>query len=504
MNDPGTEATVRADTRHRVLKAFVNQSRSGEPQPGPRTRLLVLGVVAALLLLTGGAVGGRLTPSSPGGWSDGDVVVGRSSAARLVSMDGVLHPLLNTSSGRLLRPASSSSSVAIVEDAVIAGARRGAPLGIPGAPDVLPVPTALIQTGWLACLDGTRVRTRITATTTGSASRASSAVPSPDERAVVVSVDGHPDTIYLVVGDHRYPIPATSFPAVKQYLDQTSSPRTAASGWVDLFPAGTALAFGSFRFVAPATVGQPTGAGLSVPGTVPRIGQLVTNTDRSDSPFVIVADGTVPLTTFAAAVYRGTAPPDLGTPLAVTDADLARLPPSSSESFVPLDWPTAPPPAGPDTSGSTSATSSTSAAAAGAQVPCAELATAAGRSPSTRLRFTPAPSTSDASPSTPAAPAAPASSSVDSGDGPAPVVGPDSGAVITVVTGPDERAKVYLVDPSGRAFPVGDPAADTLARLGYASVVPPVVPAGWIALCPPGPELSAAAAQLPGKGSTSS
>lgn len=497
MSDPRGEAAVHQDTRRRVLAVFATQGRSIEAPAGRRTRHLTVGVVAAVLLLVGGAVSARLNPSSSsGGWSDGDIVIGRSSAGRLVSVAGVLHPLLNTASGRLLFPPSSRSRVVVVDDSAIAVARRGPALGIRGAPDVLPAPSALVQTGWLACLDGSRISTHITAAG-GSAPAAMSAA----ERAAVVAVSGHPDELYLVSSDHRYRIPAASFPAVKQYLDQTRSPRPAPSGWVELFPLGTGLTFGSFRFGPMAAVGQPLPDALRPLSTVAMVGQLVTNADRADAPLVVVADGTVPLTAFAAAVYRATAPSDLGTPVVLTDADLARLPPSPTVGFTPADWPESLPPSGP-----------------GVGAVCAELAAAEGRSPTTHLRFEPVPFSPD-SPDPPDAPDAPdapspgpptsagppsataagvAPRSLESGSTrTAPALAPGSGAVVTVLTGPRDDPTVYLVDPSGSAFPVGDPAADTLARLGYSGVVAPVVPAAWVALCPAGPELDAAATQLP-------
>lgn len=502
MSDPRARSAVRADTRRRVLEAFVTQGRSDEAPAGARTRPLTVGMALVVLLLVGGVVSSRLSPSSPGVWSDGDVIVSRSSAARLVSVAGVLHPLLNAASGRLLRPATSPGHVVVVDDTAIAGARRGAPLGIPGAPDVLPTPAALVQTGWLSCLDGTGVRTRIaSASTSGTVSAPPpSGTPTTDlsrERAVVVAVTGPAGGIYLVAADHHYRIPTASYPAVKQYLDQTRSPEPAPAGWVDLFSPGTDLAFASFRFAAAAvvgqevgqaTVGRPTSNALALRGTVPMIGQLVTNTDRADASFVIVADGTVPLTAFATAVYRATAPAELATPLAVTDTDLARLPPSAVTSFTPPDWPAILPLATPLTAsssaaGSASAVATTTASTSPVSTPCAELDAPGGRSPTTHLRFTTA-----------------------GGTAPAPVVQPGGGAVVTVVTGVtgSDARTTYLVDPSGRAFPLGMAAADTLARLGYADVVAPTVPAAWIALCPPGPELSAAAAQPPTVDSTSS
>ena len=55
----------------------------------------------------------------------------------------------------------------------------------------------------------------------------------------------------------------------------------------------------------------------------------------------MVANGTIPLTPFAAAVYQAVAPDGLGKPVTVSNDDLARIQPSDTEDFVPEDWPTA-------------------------------------------------------------------------------------------------------------------------------------------------------------------
>lgn len=500
MSELHEDAEVRADTRRRIVVAFVTRSGSDEVSVGSRSRLLAAGVVAAVLLLVGGAVRGRSTTSHDA-WSDGAVVVGRASAERFVSVHGVLHPLLNAASGRLLSPPGSGARVALVDDATIASVRRGEPIGISGAPDVLPASSSLVPTGWVACLEGDRVRTRISSTLPSTRIAATPAVvpssgasPTDGPEVVVVAVDGRRGDVEVVTGDHRYRIPAASYPAVTQYLGQTRSPMRAPPEWISLFPAGTDLAFDSFRFGASSPPGQPVSVPLRVSDTMMRVGQLLTMSDRVRSgdgeSFLLVADGTVPLTPFAAAVYRATAPADLGVPLAVTDADLARLPPSPVAGLVPADWPAARPPLAPSVG-----------SGAAPPVPCAELDAGSGRSPVTHLRLAPA-SAGQVSTPTPVPTQSPVTTLARAAPAPAapapltPELDPDGGAVVVVTTGPEEDMTVYLVDPAGRAFPVGDPFSEVLGRLGYPGVVPSRIPAAWVALCPAGPLLSVAAAQL--------
>ncbi len=66
-----------------------------------------------------------------------------------------------------------------------------------------------------------------------------------------------------------------------------------------------------------------------------KIGQLVVNKDQGNAMSVMVDNGTIPLTPFAAAVYQGTAPGTLGRPRTVSNADLAQIQPSDTKSFSP-------------------------------------------------------------------------------------------------------------------------------------------------------------------------
>ncbi|MEO7060362.1 MAG: type VII secretion protein EccB [Lapillicoccus sp.] len=488
------------------MAAFTTRGGADEGAGGARARSLAVGLVGAVLMLAGGVVSG-LTASSRTTWSDGDIVVARSSAERFVSVGGMLRPLLNTASGRLLPAPESGDHVALIDEAILARAPRGEPIGIPGAPDVLPASTSLVPTGWLACLDGASVRTRISSTAPPTATSATAPpAAAPDEVAVTVAVDGRAGAVQLVTGDHRYPIPAASSPAVTQYLGQTQPPRRASSAWVELFPAGTALAFDSFGFPPSSAPGRPTPAAVDTDDPMTTIGQLVTNLDHAaegEQSFVVVADGTVSLTSFAASVYRATAPADLGRAVAVTDADLARLPPSSVAGFFPPDWPAERPRAG-SWAGSGVATSGVSGGPPVERAVCAVLDAGRGRPPVTRLRLiSPPPSTatgsgttrtSAAPPSRPTATPIVATAS-NAPAVPAPEVDGDGGAVVEVGTGPDDATTVYLVDGAGRAYPIVDSPSDTLARLGYRGVVPSRLTAAWIALCPPGPVLGVAAAQ---------
>ncbi|MEC4020223.1 type VII secretion protein EccB [Streptomyces sp. H27-D2] len=107
---------------------------------------LVIGVLIALIV----AVYGFVVPGGADAWkTNGTLVVEEKTGARYLSLKGVLHPVLNETSAKLLagdRMASESVAAASIEDAP-----RGSTLGIVGAPDALPGTGALSRDAWSAC-----------------------------------------------------------------------------------------------------------------------------------------------------------------------------------------------------------------------------------------------------------------------------------------------------------------------------------------------------------------
>ena len=230
--------------------------------------------------------------------------------------------------------------------------------------------------------------------------------------------------------------------------------------WVDLFNPGTDLTFDSFAFRNRGQVGQPLTGQYTLGNKLAKVGQLVVNKDQNDAMSVMVANGTIPLTPFAAAVYQAVAPDGLGKPVTVSNDDLARIQPSDTKNFVPEDWPTTIPSRATGT-------------------PCAVLETVDGKPAVTHLA-----TTSADSPFVKPANKQPV------------YVQPGRGALVrassTGTSGP-----VAVVDQSGQAFTITDPSAETLARLGYKDLTPRYVPPSWVSLLPAGPALSEAAVGAP-------
>jgi type VII secretion protein EccB len=135
----------------RVVAALV--VREPDPAQAPGRRLAgasLAGALVAVLSLAAVAVFGVIAPGGGDRWrSPGTVVVERESGARYVYLDGALHPVLNYASARLL--AGAGAHTATVRASSLTGVARGAPLGIPGAPDSLPTKDRLLTGGWSVC-----------------------------------------------------------------------------------------------------------------------------------------------------------------------------------------------------------------------------------------------------------------------------------------------------------------------------------------------------------------
>ncbi len=140
--------------RRRMVAGFLQPEPGGgseEKAPKP-FRTLLPGIVIGALILTGFGVYGLVRPGVPPGWKNkGSLIVGRDSASRYVYIDGKLHPVLNIASGRLLLD-PGKFKVNLVPEKVINKEVRGAPLGIPTAPDRLPTAKEVTKTkSWTVC-----------------------------------------------------------------------------------------------------------------------------------------------------------------------------------------------------------------------------------------------------------------------------------------------------------------------------------------------------------------
>lgn len=137
----------------RVVHALVRgDADPAQPPSGTGASGAVLaGLLIAAILLGAAAGYGAVTGTARIDWRDSSVViVERESGARYVYREGALHPVYNYSSALLIVAAPAPRTV-LVSRAALRDTRRGAPLGIPGAPDSLPAAADLLSTQWTVC-----------------------------------------------------------------------------------------------------------------------------------------------------------------------------------------------------------------------------------------------------------------------------------------------------------------------------------------------------------------
>ena len=262
-------------SRRRLLTAFVSGAPGGkELEPARPLRAVVIAIVLTAAVLLAGAFYGLIQPGLPQGWQNGRMLIAKDTGARYVSVKGVLHPVINTASARLLIP-SSSFAVITTDSHALSGIAVASPVGIVGAPDALPAPDALVNTGWTACVtdDGgiaTTIATRPAATATS--------------RAVVVENGGER---WVVADGLRYRVDDENADAVLRAAGIDSlAPVRVSSDWLNLFSPGAAL--------EPLVI---TDAGTPVPGGELDDGPLLvgevvhTSGSPAEQRFVVQPDG---------------------------------------------------------------------------------------------------------------------------------------------------------------------------------------------------------------------
>ncbi|MFD8059189.1 type VII secretion protein EccB [Streptomyces cyaneofuscatus] len=454
---------------------------------GRTTRGVVFGILVTVLIGAGTTVYGLLRPGGNETWRKGEnLVVNRETGARYLwtGTDGVLHPVRNYTSARLIGGAQLKAvdvSTASLRDVPV-----GSPAGIPGAPDTLPGPAQLDPGAWHMCVtgpDGALPSTSggITGVGVDQAGATTLVAGAPLETQDVgadrgVLVRGPDRTEYLVWRGSRLPLdrPSDARNALG-YGSERAMPVSAA--FLDALAPGPAL--------KPPEV---TGRGEKGPvlgGEESRVGQLfeVSVPGGGSTYHLLRKDGLVPLSRLEAALV-------LGDPATQKDAYEGRSPEARA--------------VGADALRTHRAKETAAAGSAGAELPrtppiphsaprgtalCAQVD---GGSGGARIRSVLVPLTE----LTPVAfsqgaaqPVAEACARTDS-----TVVRPGRGALVRALhaSGAAHAGTTYLVAENGVKYRV--PAKESLGALGYGEGDIGSVPAPLLAALPTGADLDPAAA----------
>ncbi|MER5554098.1 type VII secretion protein EccB [Streptomyces sp. NPDC002793] len=276
---------------------------------GRTTRGVVFGVLVTVLIGAGATVYGLLRPGGNDGWRDArNLVVNRETGARYLwtGTDGVLHPVRNYASARLI--GGSDLPTVDVATASLQDIPVGSPAGIPGAPDALPGPGRLDGGAWHMCVTGPE----------GAVASTSGAVTGTgvEEPGATTLVAGAPldsrgvgaDRGILVSGPDRTEY--VVWRGSRLALDKDSDARNAL-GYGSEKPMPVSAAF--LDALAPGPALKPPevqGRGEEGPvlgGEASRIGQLfkVSVVGGGSTYHLLREDGLVPLTRLGAALVLG-------------------------------------------------------------------------------------------------------------------------------------------------------------------------------------------------------
>lgn len=308
--------------RRRLVTAFLSGAPGGrEVEPVRHGRTIIGGAVLATLIVAGAAVMGFLKPAAGDDWKSDSLIITKSGG-RFINQDGSVYQVANTVSARLILNLEGEMVTTQVPDDLFVkeGVQVGPPIGITGAPDLLPAPDALIQTGWVSCTN-TEGGTKVSVATTAPATAASGA------GLVVTSRDD--GSRWLVVGERRYKLPRddAALATIRTLGLDGQRETTVGREWLNLIPQGTALA--DLAVPGSGTRSTAGAGGLDLIGTPVRF---------QDSRYILTDDGLLSVSPFAYAVYRASAAGAAFQEVELTADTLAQIA-TSRASIVPSDWP---------------------------------------------------------------------------------------------------------------------------------------------------------------------
>src|SRR4051812_7119606 len=270
----------------RLTSALVLGEPASAEIPGRRALTgLVVGVLLSVLTAVGIGVFGFIVPGGNTAWQKpGVIIVEEETGTRFVFADGALHPVLNQASALLAR--GGQAPVELVSSASLADLPKGAPIGIAGAPQVVPRQADLVHGPWLVCVRAPAGRTARAEGTNPwlDFDPGVRAEPLPADRALpVVAPNGKQ---YLVTTGVKYPV---GDPSVMVALGMAGTTTVAAPDtWLSAVPTGPKLA-------APAIPGAGS-PGPQVGGQTYEVGRLfqLVAANGDVQPFVLRADGLAP------------------------------------------------------------------------------------------------------------------------------------------------------------------------------------------------------------------
>ena len=224
--------------RNRLITAFTSGTPGGREvdTPSPVRPLIVGAVVAIIVCVIGIAL--RSFAAKPD-LTDANykLVDVKDTGARYLSVNGVLHPISNVTTAKLLA-GDSGLTIVSASASSLKDTPRGAQIGLPGVPDDVPASADLAST-WLSCDLPTSYHTWI------AQDLPADNFPLQPATAALVQAVGSEDKYFIDAKTHKkYLIDASVSRLgdwVLSFQNRTAYPIIVEPEWLDLFPSGTRL-----------------------------------------------------------------------------------------------------------------------------------------------------------------------------------------------------------------------------------------------------------------------
>lgn len=290
-----------------------------------QVRATAVGVVLGILALAGFALFGVFKQSDKLG--DSAIVATKDSGSLYVRLDGVLHPVLNLASARLIiGQAVVPSSVSA---AALAGAPRGALLGIPGGPALLPDATDRPADVWTVC-DTLTEEGELSSTTVIGGTPTSATAPLRNGGALLVK-DSAGKSYLLFDGKRAVVDPSNNRVSRALGLDGAEARPMSAAVLNAIPQVGQVQAP-----VVPGRGARPTFANAAALPPQATVGSLLQERGTSDSRYyVVLTDGVQKVSPVVAALLQYA---DSGDPIAVSSSTMGG-PPEAKATLSVDDFP---------------------------------------------------------------------------------------------------------------------------------------------------------------------
>jgi type VII secretion protein EccB len=275
---------------------------------------LQFGALLAVLLSAVFAVLGLIDPGENTAWrKPGSIVVEKETGNRYIYLESRLYPVANYASALLA--AGSDAQVVDVSNSSLTGVQRGPEIGIPGAPDDVPSPSALLTGERAECLPPGSASELVDLDPTGRTT------PVPRDRPVLLAGPGQ--AMYALWNSEKYPLRSHAVLVALGMVAQ--QPVKVSAAWLAELPSGVTLA-------APHISGAGS-AGPSVAGRPWKVGQLFeTSAAWAQELYVLRRDGLAPISRTEFALLS--AVPGTAAPKQVSTADVAAAPVSQDRSLL--------------------------------------------------------------------------------------------------------------------------------------------------------------------------